>query len=172
MDLTLSRRGDYVVRAAISLARGWREDRYFKVREIASAMDLPPSYTPHILGVLVKAGLGVARAGRAGGYRLARPPEEVTILEVVEAAEGPLQPSRCTLRGGPCYWDEVCPVHEPWSRASEALRAALGAATLAEVAAVDRGLAEGGLVPPATTHRTREGADRRRRRRSNQTGTT
>lgn len=153
MDLTLSRRGDYVVRAAIYLAGRWREDRYDKIREVSEAMDLPRSFTPHILGTLVKAGLGIAKAGRAGGYRLARPPGEITLLEVVEAAEGPLAPDRCTLRGGPCHWEDVCALHPFWSSASEALRTSLGGTTLADLAAVDRDLAEGRLVAPADAHR-------------------
>jgi Rrf2 family protein len=87
MDLTLSKRGDYVVRAAICLARTWDgSGAYCKIREVADAMDLPRSYTPQLLGVLAKAGLAEAKAGRVGGYRLLRDPSEISVLEVIEAA--------------------------------------------------------------------------------------
>lgn len=144
MDLTLSKRGDYVVRAAICLARAWDGNgAYRKIREVADAMDLPRSYTPQLLGVLAKAGLAEAKAGRVGGYRLLRDPSEISVLEVIEAAEGSLISRRCPMRGGPCHWDDVCALHPTWARASEAIRSTLAVTSLAEVAAVDRKLAQG-----------------------------
>jgi Rrf2 family transcriptional regulator, iron-sulfur cluster assembly transcription factor len=140
MDLTLSLRGDYVVRAALGLARAWEREGYRKIREITDEMELPASYTPQILGYLARAGLATARAGREGGYRLTRPPDEITMLELVEAAEGDLRLGRCTLRGGPCRWDDVCAVHDVWMGAFETLRAKLRATTLSDVAAADRAL--------------------------------
>lgn len=144
MDLTLSRRGDYVVRAAIYLAARWDGNgAYSKIREVSEAMELPRSYTPQLLGVLAKAGLAEAKAGRVGGYRLTRPPEDIAVLEVIEAAEGYLSSRRCPMRGGPCHWDNVCALHPTWVKASEAIRSTLAATTLAEVAAVDRDLSAG-----------------------------
>jgi len=157
MDLTLSRRGDYVVRAAIFLARHHDGNgSYAKIREVSEAMELPRSYTPQLLGMLAKAGLAEAKAGRTGGYRLARPPSEVQMLEVIEAAEGHLSSRRCPLRGGPCHWDDVCAVHPTWVKVSEAIRATLADTSLAEVAAVDERLVTGEpLVPAPASHRPR-----------------
>ena len=125
MDLTLSRRGDYVVRAAISLARAFPPRGYRKIREVAEEMRLPRTYTPQILNALAQAGLAEAKAGQQGGYRLRRDPATISVLEVVEAAEGPLGPERCTLRDGPCRWDDMCPLHPSWDQAVKALRQAL-----------------------------------------------
>jgi Rrf2 family protein len=150
MDLTLSRRGDYVVRAAIYLARNYDgSGAYSKIREVTEAMELPKSYTPQLLGFLARAGLAEAKAGRVGGYRLTRPPEEIPVLEVIEAAEGYLSSRRCPMRGGPCHWDNVCALHPTWVKASEAIRSTLAQATLAEVAAVDRDLSAGVSLPGA-----------------------
>lgn len=140
MNLTLTKRGDYAVRAALHLARAHGVGGYAKVREIASEMALPRSYTPQILGILVRAGLVDARAGRDGGYRLTRDPGAVTLLEVVEAAEGPLSPTECTLRGGPCRWEDACAVHPAWTRAAAALRDELGRTSLADLARADADL--------------------------------
>lgn len=163
MDLTLSRRGDYVLRAAIYLART-RDGSggYSKIREVADAMALPRSYTPQLLGVLAKAGLAEAKAGRVGGYRLIRDPDSITVLEVIEAAEGYLSSRRCPMRGGPCHWDDVCALHPTWVKASEAIRSTLQRTSLADVAAVDRRLAGGEVVVPAPTrgHRPRAGSAR------------
>ena len=66
MNLTLTRRGDYVLRAALCLGRAWDERPYSKVRDVAAERDLPASYTPQILTMLVKAGLAEAGAASAG----------------------------------------------------------------------------------------------------------
>jgi len=164
VDLTLSRRGDYVVRAAIYLARNWDgSGAYCKIREVADAMELPRSYTPQLLGVLAKAGLAEAKAGRVGGYRLTREPSSIAVLEVIEAAEGYLSSRRCPMRGGPCHWDDVCALHPTWAEASEAIRSTLEKTSLAEVAAVDRRLAEGEPVVAASApgHRPRPPSERR-----------
>lgn len=155
MDLTLSRRGDYVIRAAISLAAAWDGDgAYRKIREVAQEMRLPPSYTPQLLGILARAGLAEAKAGRGGGYRLTRDPNDISVLQVIEAAEGDLISKRCPLRGGPCRWDDVCALHPTWSKASEAIRETLSRTSLMEVARVDRELEEGGTIPlPPSGHR-------------------
>jgi Rrf2 family protein len=146
MDLGLTRRGDYAVRAAICLARRGGDGRYVKIREVAQAMALPASYTPQVLRLLAEAGLAEARAGRVGGYRLTRPPGEIALMEVVEAAEGGFELERCILRGGPCHWEQACAVHGAWSAAVEAFRDSLRQTTLADLAAADTRLETGGGI--------------------------
>ena len=144
MDLGLTRRGDYAVRAALCLARRGGDGRYVKIREVAQTMALPASYTPQVLRLLAEAGLAEARAGREGGYRLTRPPGEVALMEVVEAAEGAFVLERCILRGGPCHWEQACAVHGAWSAAVQAFRDSLRQTTLADLAAADSQLEAGG----------------------------
>ena len=153
MNLTLTKRGDYAVRAAISLARCQKKGAYKKIREVASEMDLPLRYTPQILSLLARAGLAEARAGRDGGYRMLRDPAAISLLEVVEAAEGPLRSERCTLGGGPCHWETMCAVHPAWEEAGESLRRSLAGVSLARVIAIDEGLEAGTYQVPASTHR-------------------
>jgi len=149
----LTRRGDYAVRAALCLARGGGGGRYVKIREVAQTMALPASYTPQVLRLLAEAGLAEARAGRDGGYRLTRPPGGITLLEVVEAAEGAFTLERCILRGGPCHWEQACAVHAAWSAAVQACRDSLAQTTLADLVAADKrieagtGILEQGLPP-------------------------
>jgi Rrf2 family iron-sulfur cluster assembly transcriptional regulator len=153
VDLALTRRGDYAVRAALCLARGGGGGRYVKIREVAQTMALPASYTPQVLRLLAEAGLAEARAGRDGGYRLTRPPGGITLLEVVEAAEGAFTLERCILRGGPCHWEQACAVHAAWSAAVQACRDSLAQTTLADLVAADKrieagtGILEQGLPP-------------------------
>lgn len=155
MDLTLSKKGDYVVRAALALARAWKDGGYRKIREVAEEMDLPLSYTPQILSALAQAGIAEARAGRDGGYRLLRAPEEISLLDIVEAGEGQLSPSVCALRGGPCRWDNVCALHPMWSAATQAICLVLQQSTLAGVVLVDEALEAGRFTIPDNAHRAR-----------------
>ena len=140
MDLTLSSRGDYVVRAAIALAEAWYGGAYLKARQVSDRMAIPRSYVAELVGMLGTAGLAVSRAGPTGGYRLARDPREVSLLEVIEAAEGPLVSQNCPIRGGPCRWENVCALHPTWLAASDAVRSTLAGTALAAVAAVDADL--------------------------------
>jgi Rrf2 family transcriptional regulator, iron-sulfur cluster assembly transcription factor len=156
VDLTLTKRADYVVRAAISLARASARGDFRKTREVAEEMGLPLRYTPQIMNLLVRAGLAEARAGQKGGYRLLRPPEQISLLELVETGEGSLRPDRCTLRGGPCRWQDLCPLHSTWEEAGREFAHVLESRSLASLAALDSLLETGGIPVPAGSHRKRE----------------
>lgn len=153
VNLVLSKRGDYVVRAAICLARMASDGPPLKLRQVSDEMGVPRTFVSQILGDLVHAGLAVSSFGSHGGYRLARPAAEVTVLAVVEAGEGPLAPERCTLGAGPCRWHTVCPLHETWTATASAVRAALETTTLADLVERDRAIEAGTYPVPADTHR-------------------
>jgi Rrf2 family iron-sulfur cluster assembly transcriptional regulator len=149
VNLTLSKRGDYVVRSALSLARAHGSGEYRKIREVVAEMGVPRTYASQILNSLVLVGLATSRAGKDGGYRLARAPETISVLEVVEAGEGPLKPVRCALGDGPCRWETVCPLHEVWSAATKAMCDELANTTLAKLAQRDQALERGEHLEPA-----------------------
>jgi Rrf2 family protein len=154
MNMTLSKRGDYVMRSAIALARAYDVGAPRKIREVVADTDMPRTFASQILADLVRAGLAVSRAGRDGGYRLSRPPAEISVLEVVEAAEGSLRAERCALGEGPCRWEQVCPLHETWTQATARLSELLTETSLAEVAARDAAI-EAGMYPiPSDSHRS------------------
>jgi Rrf2 family transcriptional regulator, iron-sulfur cluster assembly transcription factor len=161
LDLALTMRGDYAVRAAVSLGNAFKSGGFRKIREVAAEMDLPARYTPQILNLLAKAGIAEARAGQQGGYRLLRPPNQISLLEIVEAAEGPLRPDRCTFSGGPCHWDDMCPLHPIWEEARRGLTDVLTRTTLESVLNVDAAL-EAKTYPVATdSHRSPRRANTR-----------
>lgn len=151
MKLVPTRRTDYGIRALLYLAEqpGGRA----KADEIAAAMEIPRGFLPQVLQELQRSRLVSSRPSRHGGYSLARPAEEISILDVVEALEGSLSEQECALRGGPCRWDDVCALHWVWSAAREALIAQLASATLAQVAADDLALAAGEHRVPVDSHR-------------------
>jgi Rrf2 family protein len=153
VDLKLSNRGDYVVRSALCLARAYPGGEHRKIREIVAEMGVPQTFASQILADLVHAGLATSRAGKAGGYRLVRAPEDVSLLEVVEAGEGPLRSERCALGEGPCRWEQVCPLHETWGAATSALRETLAKTSLAAIARRDEALERSDYPLPTDSHR-------------------
>ena len=134
MKIVLGSRGDYTVRAVLHLSRHpGRQPR----QDISQAMDIPDKYLPQILAALVRAGVLRSTPGRRGGYELARPPEAISLREVVEIAEGPIRSQKCVLRNGPCYWDDKCAIHDAWADAETALTDRLTATTFAVLARAD-----------------------------------
>ena len=143
MNLKFSRRGDYVVRSAIYLARSYGSPEPKKLREVALAMDIPRTYVPQILGDLVQAGVATSYFGTKGGYQLSRDPREISLLEVIEAGEGAMDTGQCVLGGEPCSWESVCAMHEAWTIAVAGLRAELGSTSLATLAERDQAITAG-----------------------------
>lgn len=152
VKLVPTRRCDYGIRALLYLARR-SPDELAKADEIADEMDLPRTFVPQVLQDLQRGRLVRSRPGRHGGYALARPAEEISLLDIIETLEGRLDDVECSLRGGPCHWEDVCALHWVWSEARNALADKLREATLARVAADDVALATGVRVPPHNSHR-------------------
>lgn len=153
MNLGLSKRGDYVVRAAICLARSYESGVPKKLRQVSVEMEIPRTYVSQILGDLSRAGLAQSFFGTNGGYSLTRAPAEVSLLEIVEAAEGSLAPSTCVLGDDSCGWDSVCPLHETWKAATTALRSVLAATNLADLLERDRAIEAGTYGVSGEGHR-------------------
>ena len=109
------------------------EGKALPAAKLAEYHELPPAYLAKQLQALAAAGLVASVPGRRGGYRLARDPETISLLNIVEAAEGDSRRTTCILRGGPCGIDGTCRVHGAFYAAQEALLAELAGATLASL---------------------------------------
>lgn len=132
MRLELTRLGDYGVRAMLELAAEPGAD-WLSVPRISAARQIPERVLPRVMTNLARAGLVEGRAGRTGGYRLARPAATITLLDVIAAVEpGPISRS-CILRGGPCGLDGKCAVHDAFTDAREAMLQRLDTVTLDDV---------------------------------------
>jgi DNA-binding IscR family transcriptional regulator len=80
-------------------------------RELSLATGAPFSVLAEPLAALVRADVLVAQAGPRRGYRLAKPANDISVLEVVEAIDGEGPPPRCVLHDGACSWVGACPFH-------------------------------------------------------------
>ena len=141
MDLGLTREADYAVRAMLALA-AHESVEPVSSRRIAAEWGIPARFLVKVLGRLADNGLVSATIGRSGGYRLARPAEEISLLDVVSAIEEPPTEGRCVLRGGPCRPDGRCLVHDAFTAARVRFEAELRGRSLAAI------LGETGWRPP------------------------
>ena len=134
MRLELTHRGSYAIRAVLTLARA-DKDEVVPARRIAKEMDIPVRFLPQVLGDLSRAGIVEARLGRAGGYRLSKPAADVSLLDVIEAAEGDARRQTCVLSGKPCDGSDPCDVHDMFYEAQEAILQRLDGVSIADVVA-------------------------------------
>ena len=142
--MRLTRAADYGVRVMLhlgTLAPGVRTNR----AQLARAADASPDFVAKILQRLTKAGLVCSRTGRSGGFGLARPADQISILDICAAVDGPICLNHCLPSGRACPRSGWCPAHPVWLEAQDSLRAVLGGASL------DRLLAEGAARRPGTT---------------------
>ena len=94
--MRISAKADYAVRAAVELAAA-ADERPIKAERIATAQDIPLNFLENILGELRHSGIVRSHRGADGGFRLAKPADDVTVADIIRAVEGPL----ASVRGGP-----------------------------------------------------------------------
>jgi Rrf2 family transcriptional regulator, cysteine metabolism repressor len=138
MSLSLSTRSRYGVRFMVALAQGWGRGSIL-LKDISRREGISEKYLSQIVIPLKAAGLLTAQRGARGGYALARPPAEVTVLQIVEAIEGPLVPVPCTADASadcepPCERMGECAASTVWQQLKTDIEASLSARTLADLA--------------------------------------
>ncbi len=131
--MRLTRGADYGARGIVYLARR-PTNAVVLVGEIASAEELSESYLAKIFQDLAKEGLVRSHRGAKGGFSLARPPEQITLRQIIEAIEGPIAINRCLAPWEGCERADTCPVHPVLARAQEQLLAVLDGTTLSDLA--------------------------------------
>ena len=132
--MQLTKAADYAARIMVRMAERPLGYRFTGV-ELASHNDAPEAFLSKILQTLARAGLIKSRRGVTGGYSLAISAENITLLDVVEAMEGPIGLNACTGLKGSCERENWCQMHEVWLRAQEALVDVLRSESIASLAA-------------------------------------
>jgi len=111
--MQITRQADYALRAMVFLAQ-MEPNQRAATSQIATEQRIPPSFLAKIISQLSIAGLIQTSRGARGGVRLARPPEAVSVLEVVEAIDGPLMLNECSHDANACPFGESCPLRPLW----------------------------------------------------------
>ena len=107
-------------------------------RDLAEEIQVPTHYLAKVLATLSRAGLLSASRGARGGYRLARAPEDIALLEIVEPFEGKRVRPGCLLQPDrPCREDGACSAHASWAGAKAAYLEFLDSTTLADIRRVE-----------------------------------
>jgi len=132
-DVQLTRAADYGVRVMIHLASlpvGSRPNR----AELAAAAECPEQFLSKVLQNLTRAGLVTSHRGNTGGFELPRNRRAASVLEVVEAVEGPVRLNLCLASERACERQSWCPAHAVWAEAQGAMAEVLRKATIADLA--------------------------------------
>ena len=129
----ISRLTDYGIVIMAHLA-GRQDDHTHNARELADEVQLPVPAVGKILKSLTRAGLLTSQRGSKGGYSLARAADEISVVEMISALEGPVGITECTIHPGACAQEASCRVRDPWQRINAAVRDALDHITLADLA--------------------------------------
>ena len=131
--MRVSAKVDYALRACLELAAS--PPGPVKGERIATAQSIPPKFLESILLELRHAGLVHSQRGAEGGYRLARPADEISLADVIRAVEGPLASIRGVRPDDVTYSGTATALREVWLELRTALRGVLEETTLADVVA-------------------------------------
>jgi Rrf2 family protein len=129
----ISAKADYAVRAAIELAAA-ADEKPVRAEQVARAQGIPLNFLENILSELRHAGIVRSQCGPEGGFRLAKPADEVSIADVIRAVEGPL----ATVRGGPpedsTYPGTAADLPRVWIAVRKSIRSVVEQVTVDDVA--------------------------------------
>jgi len=131
--MLITRATEYAIRALLYLAKQAKGEIVLK-KDICSTQDITPAFLTKILQPLIKEGIVGSQRGVGGGFYLLKDPEEVTLLDVVKAEEGPLYLNYCVAQQGICKKDVFCPVHGAWHEIRNELMGTLGRYSFADLA--------------------------------------
>ncbi|WKZ36599.1 MAG: Rrf2 family transcriptional regulator [Anaerolineales bacterium] len=131
--MQITRQADYAVRAVLHLARN--SDQRTATSTIAEEQRIPPSFLAKIVSQLSIAGLLHTSRGARGGVTLARTAKEITLLEVIEAIDGPIQLNECVGENSTCSFGDDCPLRPVWCDAQDELVGRLKGTNFADMIA-------------------------------------
>jgi len=132
--MQITRATDYAVRVMIHLA-GLPTGSSVRQSELSQATDVSGYFLSKVLQQLVRSRLIRSQRGTGGGYTLAASAATVSLLDIVEAMEGPIRLNQCLEEGPSCDRKSWCPAHQVWAEAQMAVAQVLGAASIARLAA-------------------------------------
>lgn len=129
MRLEVTRRADLAAQAlvALSVAEG-----RMKSAELATRLDTTSGFVPQVVGPLVEREWVRSDPGPTGGYTALVSLDDVSVLDVIEAVDGPTDTGRCVVEGRPCAGRNTCSLHKAWSHARESLLAELRTTPIAD----------------------------------------
>ena len=132
--MMISTRGRYALRVLTDLAEH-DSGEYIPLKEVADRQEISQKYLEGIMAALSKAGMIDGAHGKGGGYRLNKPAEDYTVLDILRVTEGSLAPVACLERGAaPCPRAEACRTLDMWKKLDKMITDFFGGVTIADLA--------------------------------------
>ncbi len=132
--MKISTKGRYGLRAIIDLAVHGASGTPVFLSDIAKRQNVSEKYLEHIFSALHKGGIVKAQRGRNGGYLLERPPDRITILDIITILEGPCTLVDCVQNSAVCDKSSICVTREIWNKLGATIRNTLSDYTIASLA--------------------------------------
>ena len=130
--IRLTKAGEYGLRAVRYLVEN-RDKERISIGDISENKKIPEPFLRKLFKPLVKQGIILSTRGVSGGVKLSRDPKEITVLEVVEALEGPLALNDCLLEDSSCEFLSECRMHDVWDEAQAAMAKVLRSKNLTDL---------------------------------------
>lgn len=131
--MQLTRGADYAVRIMIHLA-GLPDNERVLLPTLAAAANAPASFLSKVLQALTRAGLIASRRGQQGGFEILPQGRNASVLDVVEAIDGPIRLNVCLDHCGVCSRKHWCPANPVWQKAQDAMLEVLRSSKVADMA--------------------------------------
>lgn len=131
--IRINRQTDYAIRVLLALAKQG-DDALLPTSQIQQEMLIPKALSLRVVAELAKGGFIITYPGREGGLKLARPPAEINLRQVVTYFESNFSISECLHDGGTCPFDDACPVRIRWGRLEALILKELEATNFEELA--------------------------------------
>ena len=135
--MQITRAAEYAIRGVLYLC-SQPQGSVCLLSEISEHQQIPPSFLSKIFQGLARAGIVSSTRGTGGGFTLVKDPDEITLLDVLEAIEGQIALNVCLLNGNSCDNRPTCAVHEVWHEAQDCLIELLKRRSFAELAEANR----------------------------------
>lgn len=130
--LRISKLTDYSTLVLVHLAN-YEEGRMCPASDVSAGTRIALPTARKVLKILTRGGLVESARGSDGGYRLARPPEQISAAEILNILEGPVALTECSHSDSHCELEPSCQVGGAWQKISRAIRIAMNDITLADL---------------------------------------
>ncbi len=131
--MQFSTKARYAARAMLELAMNY-ENGPMQLKEISRKQEISEKYLEQIMLPLRTNGFVYTQKGSRGGYYLNRPPEQITLFEIVQTVEGSLAPVACVDNPKTCSRNEKCAIRSVWAKLGDVVSGELKSVTMAELA--------------------------------------
>ena len=129
--MRLSKSSEYAIRCLVYMATAEVDLR--PVQRLADQLNIPFKYLGRLMGRLREAGFVESVRGKNGGYRIAKPLQDISLEQIVDTVEGLENFNRCLLGFERCDEENPCPMHEFWNGPKESINEMLADVSLAEM---------------------------------------